>query len=215
MPQRRKKKAGNPGFRKPKSKVDGTTKASADAALSSFLGEAKKKNAATRAPAKKTPKLADAWGEVVEMTLRLDPVETAERLTRELSLGEGVTDYPTLRAACDRAASNLFDAKRLEQAARIEAERYESEIEPEIEILRRAARDELVKEHTKGAGRITKDAIRDRMIQGWPDAIKSMERRTSKLRAMAESFKGLVDAWNHRNSQLKIMMERSALGRTR
>lgn len=195
--KRRKKKSGDPA---------------ASTALDEFLHGSKK---AAAVPAKKAPEIDDRWGHVVETVFDLDPVTLAERLTSELSLGSDASDYGSLRAAVDRAASNLYDAKRLERAAKLEEVRYVEQVAPELELLRSAAREELLEERVKGTGAITKDQIRDKMIQSWPDQVRSMEMRKAKLHAATRVFEGLVDAWNHRNSQLKTMMERASLGRPR
>lgn len=182
-------------------------------AVSDFLGGSKP--APPRPGKKKTAQTADPWGEVIETVFDLDPVELTDRLTTELELGLFVGDYGALRDALDRAAKNLYDAKRLERAAKLEEEKFLDENSHRMEMLRTTARERLQAERVKGSGAITKQQIEDEMIANWPDEVGAHRKRKRQLHNTARVLEGLTEAWNHRNSQLKAILERAALGRPR
>lgn len=168
----------------------------------------------TKAAAPSVPSFTDVrWGAVADTVFELDPVELSERLTRELRLGNFNSDYGRLKQAVDDAAANLYDAKRLERAAKLEEQSFKLKAETEIEVMRTQARKILTQNREKGSGAITKQQVQDKMVELWPGAYAGYRKREARLHAMGRVFEGLVDAWNHRNSQLKIMLERAAVGR--
>lgn len=193
----------------------------ATAALGDFMGTTKdharanveaKRRKRTTVPAETN---VDAWGQVIETVFDLDPVTLLERLTVELRLGLLISDYGRLRSAVDAAASNLYDAKRLERGAKHEEQKYLDDTAVEMDLMRTEARKQLQKKREPGSGAITKQQIEDEMTATWPDLVSRHRRRKSGLHNAARAFEGLVDAWNHRNSQLKAMLERASLGRPR
>ena len=186
----------------------------AHGAVNDFLGGSPRSRVQDR-PGRKKSATSDPWGEVIETVFDLDPVELTDRLTDELKLGLFVGDYGRLRDALDHAATNLYDAKRLERASKLEEARYEDENLHRMELLRTAARETLQAERVKGAGVITKQQIEDRMIATWHDEVSDFRKRTRQLHNTARVLEGLTEAWNHRNSQLKVILERASLGRPR
>lgn len=187
----------------------GTTPAHARANATRRTSRVGQKNKPVEAPS------GDPWGEVIETVFDLDPVALAERLTIELNLGLFSGDFGRLRAALDDAAKNYFDAKRLERAAKLEEQRFLDDEADKMDILRSEARKLVKSNHEKGDGPITKQMVEDMMIATWPDSVSVHRKRKRELHHAAKALEGLAEAWNHRNSQLKVMLERTALGRPR
>lgn len=162
------------------------------------------------------PRSPVAWGNLIEDVLTIDdPASEAERLREELEIGDDRTNYAIVIVHVDRAASNLYAAKRLARAAKIEDERFVAECEERLEILRTRAREEIVelKNDGKHKGAITKQQIEDQILSNWPNEYRTIKERVAKMHGATRALEGLVDAWNHRCVALNKMLERAALGR--
>ena len=180
-------------------------------ALDDFLGMG-----SLNEPQRKAPDFDPRWAGLVDVVLDIaSPAALYRTLVDDLTIEDGALDYATVRQAVERAARNYYEAKRLERAAKLHEKEYTLSTEKRIEVLRSTALEELRKNRKAGEGAITKQMIRFKMLENWPAEFSTIEKRTAKLHAAVRTFEGLSEAWNHRNSQLKIMLERVSLGRTR
>lgn len=89
------------------------------------------------------------WGTVIEDLRNVEVEKTYQRLRRDLSLGEGATEYGVVLKAADLAEQNAFEASVLARAAKLEQERVDLECDKELELLRTLAREELHQERLK------------------------------------------------------------------
>lgn len=156
--------------------------------------------------------IAAMWGPVVETITRIDVAAVQERLYRELTLGDGVTEYGAILHALDAADRNIVDAARLERAAKLEQQRVDREVNIELEVLRTAARNELEREKAEGkkSKAPTIEEVSDRMLNNWPTKVSQLEDQTHQIHAVRAVCETLTQAWRSRASSLRAMADRYA-----
>lgn len=154
------------------------------------------------------------WGGVIDDVFRFDVDEFYQRLNGTLSLGDGATEYGAVLRALDNASRNAWDAARLVRAAKIADEKYGSEIDERLEVLRTTAREQLEREKTeakadgKAAKAPTLQEVADRMLANWPDEMRSLNGRKGEMHGAFRSIEALEKAWWDRCATLRVMAER-------
>lgn len=152
------------------------------------------------------------WSNVTTDTLRIaDPAGVARRLREELTLGDDRVSYGIVIAALDKSASNYELAGRLYRAARSEERRFEHECSERVNVLREAARVELMSEYNQKLRKSpTKDDVEARIVENWPDEYASIKGRLNELHNATQALEVLRDAWSSRCADLRIMANRTA-----
>lgn len=152
------------------------------------------------------------WGAIVTDVFKLDVQETYARLSQELTLGDGATEYGTVLAAVDKAAKNAFTAACLVRAAKLADDHFSFELSKRTEVLRTAARDELEREKADGkrSKAPTIQDIEDRTVANWPDEMAAISRRRGEMHGAFRSIEALEKAWWTRCSDLRAIAERFA-----
>lgn len=149
------------------------------------------------------------WGLVITDVLSMDVHKTFKRLTDDLSLGDGATEYGSVLHALDRSSRNLYEATCLARKAQIEDERFSADLGVRLEVLRSAAIASL--EADKAAGRKSKsptlEDIKDRMLASWPDEVRSINARKAEMHGAFRAIEALVVAWNKRCDALRVMAQ--------
>ncbi len=108
----------------------------------------------------KAPEIPVAWGNVVNDTLRVDnPAKEAARLRRELSLGDGRTDYGRVLEALDKSAANHDAAGRLHRAAKANEELSQSQQEAAAFARRVATKGRIAAEIRETAAAVVADVL--------------------------------------------------------
>lgn len=155
------------------------------------------------------PAYPKPWGEVIQRVFDLDVNATLQRLEKELSLGDGATEYGTVLHAQDKSARNLYDASRLCRAAKVQEADFGAQLDRELEVLRTAAAKSLEIEKANGqrAKAATIQDIDDRMLATWPDKVRALKKRKEELHGASRAFEGLIAAWQERCRTLRSMAE--------
>lgn len=148
-----------------------------------------------------------AWGLVISDVYHLDVHKTYAKLEKELSLGDGATEYGTVLRAIDGSSKNLYLAARLARKAKNEDERFAMELDKRLEVLRSTAIGFLEtdrKEGTRSKGATLKD-IEDRMLAEWPDEMSSIKARKAEMHGAFRSIEALESAWRERCQSLRTI----------
>lgn len=159
------------------------------------------------------------WGNVITDVFRFDVEGVYAHLTHGLTLGDGASEYGTVLRALDHASRNAFDAARLVRAAKTADEKFTSEIEERLEVLRTTAREQLEREKSdakadgKAAKAPTLQEVADRMLANWPDEMRSLNGRKSEMHGAFRSLEALEKAWWDRCASLRTMADRFQSGR--
>ena len=150
------------------------------------------------------------WGTVVTSIYNIDIQATYRRLTDELSLGDGATEYGAVLAAMDGAERNAFDATRLHRHAKMEEDRVTMEVDKKLEILRSSSRAELDKEKSDGirSKAPTLQDIEDRMIASWPDDVAKHRQKIAEIHGAARVIEDLAGLWRSRCATLRVICEK-------
>jgi hypothetical protein len=150
------------------------------------------------------------WGQVVTSIYDIDIQATYRRLTDDLSLGDGATEYGAVLAAMDAAERNAFDASRLYRHAKLEEDRVTMEVDKKLEILRSSSRAELDKEKSDGirSKAPTLQDIEDRMIASWPDDVAKHRQKIAEIHGAARVIEDLAGLWRSRCATLRVICER-------
>jgi hypothetical protein len=150
------------------------------------------------------------WGLVIVDVFNMDVHKLFKRLTDELSLGDGATEYGTVLHALDASARNLYEASCLARKAQLEDEKFSLELGQRLEVLRSAAAASL--EQDKAQGKRTKaptiEDIKDRMLASWPDEVRSINARKAEMHGAFRAIEALVVSWTKRCSALETMAQR-------
>lgn len=165
------------------------------------------------APAPDPPRKPDQyaqpppWGAVVHHVFDLDVMTTFKRLEKELTLGDGATEYGTVLRAVDQGARNLYDAARLARKSKLEDEAFGIQLDKRLEVLRTAAQQALLRERSgvKGTKAPTIKDIEDRMLSSWPDEMTTITKRRAEMHGALRSIESLETAWKVRCSALEVI----------
>lgn len=191
--------------------------------------EAEAKPARTKTTAPKAerstsmPTESRGWGGVIEHAFTLDPEPLYRRLYEDLRLGDEATEYGAVLAACDRAEQNTIDALRLARHAKLEDESVSRKANERLEVLRTAAKRELVAEVEASKDEKGKPSMRaptiqdieDRVVANWPDEFASLSRRKEEMHGVLRVCEGLESSWRSRCATLRAILERVAPSRPR
>lgn len=149
------------------------------------------------------------WGLVIADVMNMDVHKMFKRLTDELALGDGATEYGTVLHALDKSSRNLYEASCLARKAQVEDERFSADLGVRLEVLRSAAIASL--EADRAAGKKTKaptlEDIKDRMLASWPDEVRSINARKAEMHGAFRAIEALVMAWNKRCDALRVMAQ--------
>jgi hypothetical protein len=149
------------------------------------------------------------WGLVITDVFNLDVHKTLTRLEKELSLGDGATEYGTVLHAVDKSAKNLFDAARLARKAKLVDQQFSDELDRRLEVLRSSAQAALEEEKAKGlrSKAPTIQDIKDRMMASWPDEMSSINTRKEEMHGAFRAIEAMEHAWRERNQSLRVMAQ--------
>jgi hypothetical protein len=161
-------------------------------------------------PPKQEKEVPTPWGVVIDDVVRIDVSATFARLSEEITLGDGATEYGAVLQALDRADANYVEAVKLSRAAKLEQERIDRKVAEDIETMRTAVRGELEREKKSGerSKAPTLQDIEDRMIANWPTEYSRLRRRSEEIHAARAVAEGLEMAWRSRASSLRSMADR-------
>jgi hypothetical protein len=154
------------------------------------------------------------WGNVVHDVFKLDIDKTFERLTKELSLGDSVTEYGAVLAALEKSSRNAFDAARLVRAAKRADDDFAIDVDQRMEQLRSTARAELEQEKAaqkkdKGVAKApTLQEISDRVLFNWPDEVRQLNANKGQMHGALRAIEGLEKAWWDRCQTLRQIANR-------
>jgi hypothetical protein len=162
-----------------------------------------------KAPPKAKDRHPMPWGLVISDVFHLDVHKTFTRLTDELSLGDGATEYGTVIRALDASSRNLFEAARLARRAKLEDEKFSSELDKEREVLRTAAQRALELERSSGqrSKAPTIQDIEDRMLSTWPDQVTAIRLRKEEMHGAYRAIEALELAWRERCQALRTLAQ--------
>lgn len=147
------------------------------------------------------------WGLVIADVFHLDVHKTYARLAKELTLGDGASEYGTVLKAVDQSSKNLFEAARLARKAKLEDEKFASDLDKRLEVLRTAAQQAL--EQDKRGGLRSKAPtikdIDDKMLATWPDEVSSIKARKAEMHGALRAIESLEEAWKDRCHSLRTL----------
>jgi hypothetical protein len=149
------------------------------------------------------------WGLVINDVFSMDVHKTFKRLDEALALGDRASEYGTVLHAVDQSAKNLFEASKLARKAKIEDEKFATELDKRLEVLRSAASKALEEEKANGTrskAPTIKD-IEDRMLSSWPDEVASIQARKAEMHGALRSLEALEVAWRERCQSLRTMAQ--------
>lgn len=149
------------------------------------------------------------WGLVITDVFHLDVHQTYTRLVKELTLGDGATEYGTVIRAVDQGAKNLFEAARLSRKAKLEDEKFAADLDKRYEVLRTAAQQALEQDKANGvrSKAPTKQDIDDRMLSTWPDEVTSIKARKAEMHGAFRAIESLELAWRERCQSLRTLAQ--------
>lgn len=149
------------------------------------------------------------WGLVIADVFHMDVHKTHARLVKELTLGDGATEYGTVIRAVDQSAKNLYEAARLSRKAKLEDEKFASELDKRLEVLRTAAQQALEQDKNnklRSKAPTIKD-IEDRMLATWPDEVTSIKARKAEMHGALRAIESLEGAWRDRCQSLRTLAQ--------
>lgn len=149
------------------------------------------------------------WGLVITDVFSIDVHATFKQLEKDLTLGDGATEYGTVLHAVDASARNLYQAARLCRKAKLEDEKFSAELDRDLEVLRSTAVAQLEAEKRSGE-RSKAPTIADidaRMLANWPDKVTSVRTRKAEMHGAMRAIEALEAAWKERCQSLRVIAQ--------
>jgi hypothetical protein len=147
------------------------------------------------------PSDPNQWAMVTETIYEdMDVLQEFKRLTSQLEIGDDRADYGTVNKHLDRAETNSRKAHRLYLKAVSEKVRWDHANESTLSALRTEAYRSLQVEKDQGqrAKAITDADVRGRMMEMYPDELRSQEAGAVKVKGLVDHCEHLVDCWKSR-----------------
>ncbi len=145
---------------------------------------------------------------IVSQIQIVDLKSTYDRLMKGLSVGEKRSDHGTLQHALDNAERNAQDAHRLYVTAKLEAERWEREMDAVHGAMHTQANASLQAEKDTGrrSKQITDMDVKLRAAVLFPDEYQAQETRRAEIKATVDSLEHLTLMWDSRCKSIAGML---------
>lgn len=146
---------------------------------------------------------------IVDAVFAVDIYGDYEDLEKNLEVGEGRSDYATLRFHLDKAEERARRAHRLYLGSKVEYARWEADAKKVAAAMRQKATEALEAEKT--AGERTKNITNvdvDAMIRElYADEVEAQALRKVKMEGVVSSLENLAWRWNSKCEDLRTLLE--------
>lgn len=153
--------------------------------------------------------IAPDFARIVETFHPKDAMATYEELEANLEVGEGRSDYATLRLHLDKAEARARSAHDLLISAKIEFARWEVRQKKVWSKMREKARSALEDEKARGEIRkaLTNADVDERIAEYFPDEYGHQKVEAVKMKGLVDDIENLVSRWNAKASDLRTLLE--------